>query len=206
MKRPWVVGCLAVVVLVIGAGGVLAYNYVGRPALATMNAARDLARIPQIESRIANQAKFVAPVDGRLTSDQVERYARAATRLRDELEQRGTELAARFEALESRRDALGVRDMALAYADLVGLIVSAKELQVEALNAERFSLGEYAWVRTQTLAAAGLTAYQLDLQRVRDGGQALQEASVNVPPENVELVSRTELDFEELLPLAAFGL
>lgn len=31
------------------------------------------------------------------------------------------------------------------------------------LNAERFSLSEYGWVRTQTLAAAGYTAYDVDL-------------------------------------------
>ena len=206
MKRPWMICCLAVFVLVVGTGGVLAYNYVGRPALAAMNAARAIARIPQIESRVRNRTAFVPPEDGVMTADQVERYVRAATSLRVELEGRGAALAARFEGLRSRGETSSVRDLAFAYSEVARLIVAAKERQVGALNSEGFSLGEYAWVRTQTLAAAGLTAYQVDLQRLRDGGDALLEARVDVPPENVELVRGLEVQFEELLPLAAFGL
>jgi len=171
-----------------------------------MNAARAIARIPQIESRVRNRTAFVPPEDGVMTADQVERYVRAATSLRVELEGRGAALAARFEGLRSRGETSSVRDLAFAYSEVARLIVAAKERQVGALNSEGFSLGEYAWVRTQTLAAAGLTAYQVDLQRLRDGGDALLEARVDVPPENVELVRGLEVQFEELLPLAAFGL
>lgn len=208
MKRPWVVGCLAVVVLVVGTGGVLAYTYIGRPAMATMNAAREIARIPQIERRLQNRAGFTPPADGVLTENQVERYLRAAAHVRTELEAMGAELGARLEALEDRRDAMAARDLAIAYADLVRLVVRAKEVQVEALNDERFSLGEYAWVRTQVLAAAGLATYEVDLQAIREAsvGSAMSEIRTTVPDENVALVESLSVDLEEYLPLAAFGL
>lgn len=208
MKRPWVVGCLAVVVLVVGTGGVLAYTYIGRPAIATLNAAREIARIPQIERRLQNQAGFTPPADGVLTENQVERYLRAAAHVRTELEAMGAELGARLEALEDRRDAMAARDLAIAYADLVRLVVRAKEVQVEALNGERFSLGEYAWVRTQVLAAAGLATYEVDLQAIREAsvGSAMSEIRTTVPDENVALVESLSVDLEEYLPLAAFGL
>ncbi|HZW99610.1 MAG TPA: hypothetical protein VFF10_06065 [Trueperaceae bacterium] len=208
MKRPWVIGCLAVVVLVVGVGGALAYRYVGRPALATMNAARELARIPQIENRVQNRASFSPPTDGVLTQDQVDRYLRAANGIRTDLEVMGADLGARFEALEERNDARAVRDLAIAYAELVRLIVRAKEVQVEALNDERFSLGEYAWVRTQVLSAAGLATYQVDLARVADASrdQVVREVSTSVPQENVALVQSLGLDLEAFIPLAAFGL
>lgn len=208
MKRPWVIGCLAVVVLVVGVGGALAYRYVGRPALATMNAARELARIPQIENRVQNRASFSPPADGVLTQGQVDRYLRAANGIRTDLEVMGADLGARFEALEERNDARAVRDLAIAYAELVRLIVRAKEVQVEALNDERFSLGEYAWVRTQVLSAAGLATYQVDLTRVADASrdQVVREVSTSVPQENVALVQSLGLDLEAFIPLAAFGL
>src|SRR5690606_39503978 len=208
MKRPWVIGCLAVVVLVVGVGGALAYRYVGRPALATMNAARELARIPQIENRVQNRASFSPPTDGVLTQDQVDRYLRAANGIRTDLEVMGADLGARFEALEERNDARAVRDLAIAYAELVRLIVRAKEVQVEALNDERFSLGEYAWVRTQVLSAAGLATYQVDLARVADASrdQVVREVSTSVPQENVALVQSLGLDLEAFIPLSAFGL
>lgn len=208
MKRPWVLGCLAVVVLVVGVGGVLAYRYVGRPALATMNAAREIARIPQIEGRVQNRAGFTPPADGVLTQGQVDRYLRAAGGIRSELEAMGADLEARFEALEARSDILAVRDLAVTYAELARLIVRAKEVQVEALNAERFSLGEYAWVRTQVLSAAGLATYQVDLAGIADASQdrVIREVNTSVPEENVALVSSLGLDVEAYVPLAAFGL
>ena len=118
-------------IAVIGVGGALAYRYVGRPALATMNAARELARIPQIENRVQNRASFSPPADGVLTQGQVDRYLRAANGIRTDLEVMGADLGARFEALEERNDARAVRDLAIAYAELVRLIVRAKEVQVD---------------------------------------------------------------------------
>lgn len=207
-RRPWLVGCLAVVLLVVGGGGVLAYRIVGRPALATMRAARDVARIPQIESRLRDQSGYTPPTNGVLTRDQVERYLRAADSVKSDLLGLGEELVARLESLEGRRDLMAVRDVAIAYADIVHLVVTAKEVQVEALNTEGFSLAEYAWVRTQVLAAAGLAPYEVDLARLSEGEVAPETAAVSsaVPEENVALVKSLSVDYEEYLPLAAFGL
>ncbi len=186
----------------------LAYRIVGRPALATMQAAREIARIPQIENRLLDRSTFTAPTDGLLTRDQVERYLRAADSVRSEMRGIGDELEERLTALEGRRDVMAVRDVAIAYADLVRLVVRAKEVQVEALNAQHFSLGEYSWVRTQVLAAAGLAPLAVDLARLSEGGAALEASAPDlaVPAENVALVKSLSVNFEEYLPLAAFGL
>ncbi len=206
MKRRWVVGCLAVFLVVAGVGGALAYACVIRPAMATVDAARALARLPEIEARVRNRTAFVPPADGLLTREQATRYLSAADSVRSELGVLTDRLEQRLEELKARGTVGGVRALALAYADLARTIVRAKEVQVEAINAAGFSLGEYAWVRTQVVAAAGLVPYSVDLRRVGEGGEALTELDVSVPPENVALVEELAPDVDDLAALAAFGL
>jgi hypothetical protein len=88
------------------------------------------------------------------------------------------------------------------------LIVDAKEAQVDALNANGFSLGEYAWVRGQVIRAAGFSAYQVDLAALAADGDddLVRELEADVPAANVALVAPYAEELEQFLPLAAFGL
>lgn len=208
MKRPFLVGCLVVVLGVVAVGGVLAYVYLVRPAMSAVGAARDLARIEQIENRVRDKSAFRAPSDGELTETQVERYVAAAGQIVDALEGEVAELDARYQQIEAQGQNPGLRELANAYADILRLVVDAKEAQVEALNAHGFSLAEYAWVRNQVIRAAGFSAYQVDLAALAEqrGDDALRELQVDVPDANVALVAPYVEEMERFLPLAAFGL
>lgn len=208
MKRPVLLGCLVVVIGVVAVGGVLAYTYFVRPAMRAVGAAQDLARIEQIENRVRDKSAFRAPGDGELTGSQVERYVAAARQIVADLEGKVTELDARYQQIEAQGRDPGLRELATAYADILRLVVDAKEAQVEALNAHGFSLTEYAWVRNQVIRAAGFSAYRVDLAALaEDGGDdALQELQADVPAANVDLVAPYADELEQFLPLAAFGL
>ncbi|MFO7544879.1 MAG: hypothetical protein R6W77_05230 [Trueperaceae bacterium] len=208
MKRPFLVGCLVVVLGVVVVGGVLAYTYLVRPAMGAVGAARDLARIEQIENRVRDKSTFRAPSDGELTEAQVERYVAAARQIVDDLEGQVNELDARYQQIEAQDRNPGLRELASAYGDILRLIVDAKEAQVEALNAHGFSLAEYAWVRNQVIRAAGFSAYQVDLAALAEpgGDDALREIQADVPEANVALVTPYVEEMERFLPLAAFGL
>jgi hypothetical protein len=208
VKRPLLLGCLVVVIAVVAVGGVLAYVYLVRPAMSAVGAAQDLARIEQIENRVRDKSTFRAPADGELTGAQVERYVAAARQIVADLEGKVNELDARYQQIEDQGRNPGIRELAGAYADVLRLIVDAKEAQVEALNAHGFSLSEYAWVRNQVIRAAGFSAYQVDLAALAEerGDDALRELQADVPEANVALVAPYVEELEKFLPLAAFGL
>ena len=202
-----VVGCLVVLVIVIFGGAAVAYFVVGRPALAAINAARNLGRIQVLESRVSDRSSFDAPSDGLLTSTQVERYLRVARQVRADIADRVSVLEERYQDVSS--DGFrGLREAAGAWADLLRLIVEAKETQVAALDGEGFSLSEYAWVRRQVLSAAGLQLQQVDLAAlVNDAADpTVVPPPASAPQANVDLVAPFVDEVMDLAPLAVFGL
>ena len=202
-----VVGCLVVLVIVIFGGAAVAYFVVGRPALAAINAARNLGRIQVLESRVSDRSSFNAPSDGLLTSTQVERYLRVARQVRADIADRVSVLEERYQDVSS--DGFrGLREAAGAWADLLRLIVEAKETQVAALDGEGFSLSEYAWVRRQVLSAAGLQLQQVDLAAlVNDAADpTVVPPPASAPQANVDLVAPYVDEVMDLAPLAVFGL
>ena len=207
--NPVLVGCLVVVAVVLVGGGAAAYWFVGRPALNAINAGRDLVKIQQLESRVSDRSTFSAPADGVLTPAQVDRYLAVNRQLRSDLESRLALLEERYdEVSRSNVTFAGLRQAANTWADLLRLIVEAKEAQVNALNANGFSLSEYDWVRTQALSAAGLALLQVDLDAVinQEGATTVQRRSESVPQANRDLVAPYAQELESALPLAMFGL
>lgn len=207
MKKTLLIVGVLLLALLVG-GGALAYVYVVRPAMGAVNAAKDLAQIQQIESRVRDRSTFAAPGDGVLTSAQVDRYLGASRAIISGLEGRLAKLQDRYEQIEAEGRDPGLRELARAYADILRLLVEAKELQVEALNANGFSLSEYAWVRGQVIRAAGFETFQVDLTALANdsNSSAVRELQASVPAANVELVRPYAEELEVMLPLAAFGL
>ena len=208
MKKPVIVGILVTIFLVIGTGAALAYFYLVRPAMGAVNAAKDLAQIQQLENRVRDKSVYAAPGDGVLSADQVDRYLVATRTIVSGLEGRVGRLQERYEQIEAEGRDPGLRELASAYADILRLVVEAKELQVEALNASGFSLSEYAWVRGQVIGAAGYEAVQVDLASLANAssGSSLRQVEAPVPPRNVDLVQPYVEELQSVLPLAAFGL
>src|SRR5690606_23304823 len=179
-----------VVVAVLIAGGAgLAYYYVVRPAMGAVNAAKDLAQIQQIEARVRDKSNFAAPSDGVLVKGQVDRYLNASRSILTGLEGRLSQLQNRYEQIDAEGRDPNLRELATAYADILRRVVEAKKLQVDALNANDFSLAEYGWVRGQVLRAAGFETVQVDLAALAndDPGAALRQVGGSVPATNVEL-------------------
>jgi hypothetical protein len=156
MKKV-LVGCVGV--LVIGAilGGVAGYYFVYRPARAFVTGLAKLQESPRLNAQIRNTRSFSPPSDGVLSEAMVQRYLRAQRALHDRMGARLKELDAKYEALNTASGGQpSITDGIAALRDLAGLIVEAKQAQVEALNAHDFSLAEYDWVRKSVYAASGI--------------------------------------------------
>lgn len=207
MKR-WMTGCLIVFLVVLVAGGAAAYYFIGRPAMAAISAARDLGRIPQIEARVTQRATYQPPAGGDLDAQQVERYVAAARQVMGRLQDRMSVLDERHRELSRGGSNIGFRQAFDAWTDLIRLVVQAKEYQVEALNAHGFSLSEYAWVRSQVLAAAGHTVAQVDLAQLLANADdpTVRQQLQQVSQANIDMVAPYLQQLEDFVPLAVFGL
>lgn len=209
---PWLLGCGALVLIVLVAGGAALWWFVARPIAQIATAAQDVARIQEIDARVVDRDPYAPPADGALADAQVERYLAVLQRVRGDLEGSYRTLEARYAEIDGRRPELAdVPRLAGAYADFLGLLVAAKESQVAALNAEGFSLAEYAWVRSEVLRAAGLPGSTYDLSTfvravTSDGSMAGPGTAVHVPEANRALVERIAPELGEVAFLALLGL
>lgn len=209
MNKKFVIGCLAVVALVVLGGGGALYYFVGRPILNVMNAGKSLARVSDLEKKVSNKSRFAPPNDGELDEAQLQRYLSVSRSVMSHLEGRASELERRYQQL-SDSDSVGLREVVNAYADILRLVADAKERQVAALNQHGFSLAEYDWVRTQVLTASGNVVNYVDLTRLADGDSdnvfEAADSSTTVVATNVTMVEPYAEELARFVPLAVFGL
>jgi hypothetical protein len=126
-------------------------------------------------------------------------------------------MKAKQDAFQKRQEAENrsatASEAVAAVTDMMKLIVEGKTAQVDALNEQRFSLEEYAWVRGQVYRAAGMSVAELSLkdlpQLAQEGGSVTKEvgdAVGEVPARNKELVAPLLPKLKDWAPLAFFGL
>lgn len=217
------VGCL--VIVVIGAVALGAALYFGYRAFSPMidGAATVLeqAREAAAQSdRIANRSRFAAPASGELTEEQVKRFLAVHERTRAALGPRWAELQTQAERLQQQaaKDAreLSFTEAAAMVRSLGSIVVDARRVHVDSINAEQFSSSEYTWVKLRAYEAAGLEVIEgIDWSAVqevlRDGARTVgaQEPTVpkpDIPARNRELV-KPHLDaLKTWLPLTVLGL
>jgi hypothetical protein len=200
------VGCLVVVVLVVAGGGAAGYLLLIKPYTEAVGSAIRVAEeYGQLNDAVENRAPYAAPDDGVVQDVQFERFLAAHRAMRGQLEGTLRELDARYRALEREFEEEGrepgLRELFGAYRDLGELYLTAKRAQVDALNAQRLSLEEYAWIRNQAYAALGQQVAIASLEGQRTGAPVGQ-----APVANVELVSPHEQELLEHYVLAWFGL
>ena len=209
MAKKIGIGCLAVFALLVVGGGAFLYTTVLRPARDVVTAARSVGQIQQLNEGVRNRSTFEAPANGLLEQASVERYLSVQQRIEDALSGRLEQLETKYAEFESSDRDPNLSELASAWADVMNLIVEAKEAQVEALNELNFSLDEYSWTRSRVLQAAGYGAYGYDLAAVL-GGQEQQQGTSSttapVPAANIQLVEPHLAQMEKFLPLAYFGL
>ncbi len=201
MKKGLVIGCSAVMLLVVIAGGFAWYKLIG-PAIKAggelVNVVRQVEQLQALNKDVRNQQPYSQPADHALSPAQVEAVLGVQRHIRDGMSTRFTELQQRYEALEAdikaEKRQLGIDDIARAYGDLFALIVDAKRLQIEALNRQGLSMGEYQWARAATLQAAGVSisgVLQLDpavQQQIRAHHQVHEGNLALVEPHAKELL------------------
>ncbi len=165
--KKLVIGCgLALVLCAIAASAGL-YYFVYRPARTFLASISQVGEVAEMDARVANTAAFTAPADGRLNEAQVRRFVSVQESLHARMGTRASELQAKYKAIEQRQDSgVALADVVGAYRDLFGVIAEAKSAQVDALNAQALSLGEYAWVKTRFYEAAGVSATGIDLREL----------------------------------------
>jgi len=208
--RKIAIGCGTVFVVLFLAGAGVAWWFIGRPAASVVGAVRDVQRIETIREGVRDTGRYQAPADGVLSSGQVERYLDVQRAMRARLEDRVQTLRQRYEEIDQQNRNPTPTELAQAWADTTGLLVEATEAQVDALNAQSFSLEEYRWVRRQVLLAAGFAAPGYDITDLTaDGpasGEAVAPGATEVPEANVQLVAPHAEELEQTLPFAWFGL
>lgn len=209
MGRKVAIGCGVVFLLLLLAGAGVAWYFVGGPAARVVGAVRDVQRIETIRDGIQHTGAYQPPQDGVLSEGQVDRYLAVQRSMIDRLEGRVETLRERYEAIDQRGGNPTPGELAQAWADTTGLLVEATEAQVDALNANDFSLDEYRWVRGQVLAAAGFTVPTYDVTDLAGEGPsdpAVGLATGAVPETNVEIVAPHREEIERTVPFAWFGL
>jgi hypothetical protein len=215
-------GCLVIVVLgTLAVGVALYFGYrAAQPliddATGWVQQAKDMAAQ---SDRVENKAQFQPPASGELTEAQLRRYLAVHDRVRKALGPRWAELQAKGRSFEARvRE--GGRDLSLSeigtiLAELRGVMTDARSAHVDALNAERFSSSEYAWVRLRAYEAAGIeVANTIDWSALQDlikkgtdeaGLPAPSVPAPDVPARNRELVKPHIDTLKEWLPLTVLG-
>ena len=155
--KKLVIGCGLALVLAAIAASAGFYYFVYRPARTFVASMSQLGEVAELDAKVTNTRPFTAPADDTLTEAQVKRFVAVQESLHARMGTRATELQAKYKALDERKESgsVALTELVGAYRDLFGVIAEAKRAQVDALNAQAFSLDEYAWVKSRFYEAAG---------------------------------------------------
>lgn len=216
--KKLVLGCLGVLVVLLIAGGVGSY-FVFQKAKSTLStystSITQLQEIPKVEAQVTNKSTFEPPASGELTESQVTRLVAVQQAIKDRLGARAKDLDAKYTALEkSNGGKASFSDAMEALKDLGSLVLDAKKVQVEALNAQHFSLAEYDWTRNAAYHAAGVplsAGFDEIIKNVQKGTPPTQKAMFeqmagDVPEKNKQLVAPHAELLRQNAGLAFFGL
>lgn len=220
--KKFAIGCLIVLGLLLVVGGVglyFAYDRLIKPGMEMAGGIKEMARLGEIEKQVRNTSAFAAPDNGELTQEMVDRYLKVQQQVQSKLGPRMDQLKAKYDQLDrtlsgEKRQA-SFREAASALKDLAGILIDAKQAQVDGLNKAAFSLKEYEWVREQVYAALGMAAVGFDVKKIaaeaKSGNvevlsRSEREPVGEVPERNKALVAPHEKQLKDWAALAFFGL
>lgn len=214
--KKLLIGCAVFVGLCMVGGAVGSY-FLYHKVRTAIGGFTQLAKVPEIERSVRNQAPYEAPASGELTKAQVERYYRVQQAIRANLGARGLQMQEKYKSLLAKKEATAIDapQLVAAYSDLASGYVDAKRVQVQALNDAGISLGEYRWIRTQIYAALGFPMMDMDIAQMVENAKAGRQMSPpprtmtigpSGPKVNQDLVKSHQKDFEDYAALAFFGL
>jgi hypothetical protein len=212
-------GCL--IVLLVAAIGFAAAGYYAyramRPVIDNAASYMDKAReVAKLGEDIKIKTPFEPPANGELTQQQVERFIAVQSRVRSDLGDKWGQIEKKSQEIKAKADAnrsdWTLSEFTSVFSDIASIWVEARQSQVKALNIQRFSEGEYEWVRNRVYEAAGVQlAGQIDLSKIEAlaGQQGVTVPKVElpkVPEKNIELVTPHAAKIKEWIPMAVLGL
>jgi hypothetical protein len=201
--KSFLIGCLAVFLLVGAVGGYFAYRYIYQPTRQLVQSAEKFTQIADLEKQVRNLQEFIKPNDDLLSQAQVERFMAVQHHMRESLKEKLDVLESKYKELENKQGDLNILETLQGYGDMINLIIEAKKAQIAALNAEGFSLSEYKWVKEQVMAAAGIPFKGIDWSNPEAEPQITLPTA---PQSNVDLVAPFKETLEETIGLSFFGL
>jgi hypothetical protein len=214
-------GCLIVAVIALcgfAVAGFYAYRMM-QPVIENANNYLDrAAEITRLGGDVRNQNTYTPPESGELTTAQVERFLAVQARVKSDLADRWSQIQKKSDELQARakgRQDTNLADFTAVFSDLMSLWVDGRQAQVRALNVQKFSDSEYAWVRRRIYEAAGMQlAGGIDTSKIEEVARNTSARAsltlpempkADVPPANIALVTPHLAKLKESLPLAVFG-
>jgi hypothetical protein len=216
-------GCLIVVVIAIVGFTVAtywAYRAV-KPMIDNASTYVDKAReISRLGDAIKIKTPFEPPKNGELTLTQVERFLAVESRVRTELSGQWDQVEKQSAAIKAKADSDSkdwtFSEFTSVFSNIANVYLTGRKAQVLAINIQRFSEGEYEWVRRRVYEAAGVQlAGNLDLSKIEDlardnaGKNGVDLPPVDlpkVPEKNIALVKPHVAKIKEWIPMAVLGL
>jgi hypothetical protein len=224
-------GCLIVLVIAVigfGVAGYYAFRW-AQPMIQSTGDYLDRARqMARLGDRVQNRAPYVPPASGELTASQVDRFVAVQTRVRDELGSRWAEIETKSAEIRDktsasadtlrrdRQEPLTFGEFASVLSDISNIYMEARRAQVDALNVQKFSDAEYAWVRNRVYEAAGMeVASSIDMTKLEAlARESAMKSNVrlpdirrpDIPPANIRLIKPHLDKLKAWIPLAALGL
>lgn len=203
------IGCLGLLFVVAIAGGSVAYFKFIKPGWEFASGIAELGtEFKELNESVEQpSSSFSAPSDGALDESTFQRFLETQRQMRGQLEGRLTELQEKYkqldEEIEERGGQASISDMMGGYADLTNLLIDAKRAQVNALNAQNFSLAEYNWARERIYRAIGES---VAVAAIAENPAATGRFQQTVPQETIDMVEPHRQELMESHVLAWWGL
>jgi len=206
--QKFLIGCLGVFVVLLLLGGGAGYWFIFRPAQGAIQNVQKLEQIETFNAQVSNERSFSAPADGVIAEEQLVRYIAVQDTMMTKLQSNIDRVNEKYKDFEDEDFSLAdIRKLIGGYADIINLVLEAKQVQVTALNEQGFSLEEYAWVKREALRAAALPYTELDFSEFSGGREInLPALTDEIPEANIKLLEPHKDNLEDILGLAFFGL
>ena len=216
-------GCLIVLVIALigfGVAGYYAFRWAQPMIESTADYIERARQMARLGDRIQNRAPYVPPSSGELTTSQVDRFVAVQTRVREELGARWTEIETKSaeirEKTQNNQRQLTFGEFTSVLSDISNIYMEARRAQVDALNVQKFSDGEYTWVRNRVYEAAGMeVASGIDMSKLEAlARESAMKSNVklpdirkpDVPQVNITLIKPHLDKLKASLPIAILGL
>lgn len=173
-----VASVVALVVVALAGFSIYVYRYSRYSTIFRANSHIAISRA--LDRRLHNQSEYVAGPGG-LSDDQLARFVTVERAVEKVVGTRDDELrqaAEKLERLSTEPGGLTAGAALKALGEIGHVFREAKQAQVDAMNAEGLSRGEFEWIRRRVYADARIEFSQIDLEALSNVEDGLASVTV----------------------------